>query len=197
MKETKRVYTDITSTLCIIILALIVVMSITACKSGSAPGLTPTYSVVSESIVTNAQVVTSITVTNSQGVTSIQSVTNNTPITLTAYLTNVVYTVSPSVSNTVAALQNINTSTASLDPFSAVISGILALFGAGMTYYAKVKTNQAMTNQSVASTVITAIEGLAPAIGPTVKAAVSAQAQKQGTATVVNNTVQALTAKMP
>lgn len=153
--------------------------------------------------VTN-QVVQTVTQTNGVTVVETNQVTQTNVVVekVPVLVTNTVtvtngWQVSSTVSNIVGYAQMANGATAALDPYSVPIGGILA-GGLGLLgWYARLKTKQAQQHLSTATTMITAIEGLAPTVVAGVKAAVAAQALHSGTTNEVNATVQAVVNALP
>lgn len=174
--------------------ALLAVAAVTpGCASSGAPLLTATTN-STPNIQTELQTnVVTVTTTNSLNQTNIVNTTNVVPVQVTNYATVVTYSTAPALANTLSTVQGLNTLTAPLDPFSGWVTLALGLATAGLGFYAKQKTADANTHASVAATVINAVEGLAPAVGDGVKAAVTAQSLKQGTYVEVNNAVQDVT----
>jgi hypothetical protein len=160
-------------------------------------------------IVTNiVQEVDVVTVTNGLTLTNQVLETNLVnevvPVLVTnlSYRTNLVtvtngYAVSSLASNVVGVASIVNAATSPINPFSGLVGTFLALSTAGLGYYARLKTKQAQQHLSTATTMITAIEGLAPAAAAGVKTAIADQALKMGTADTVNSTVQAVTQSLP
>lgn len=193
----------------IIIVSTIPIAGTIGCASTSGHSLltetiTPTNVVqqVQTIFQTNVIVQTNlVTVTNGVDVTN--TVNEVVPIleTNTSYVTNLVnltnYAVSSLASNVLGAAGVVNTVTGPINPFSGTIAAVLGLATAGLGWYAKLKKQQAQQHLSTASTIITAVEGLTPAVGDAVKAAVQAQALKMGTTATVNATVQAVTNNLP
>ncbi len=174
------------------------------CASGG-PLLKPTT--IQTNIVQQVQQVTQtnlvtqtnvVTVTNGVSWTNLVTITTPVLVTNTFNQTNTVtvtngYVVAPGVSNVLAGAGLVNGLSAPVNPYSPLIAGILGLAGAGLAWYARLKTTQAQQHLATASTIITAVEGLAPAVAAGVKTAVASQALKMGTADTVNATVQAVT----
>jgi hypothetical protein len=177
---------------------------------GSVGGLFTAHTAVVPIVQTNLVTTTlsqvaseTVTNTNSAGqpVTNIVTVTNLVTTTNTVLTTNLVtvtnsYTVSSTVSNAIAGAQGVNALTAGVDPYSLPIGLGLSALSAVLAFWGRQKSVAAAKSASVAQTVITAVEGLEPAVAAGVKAAVTAQAAKAGTSTIVANTVAAVTANL-
>lgn len=149
-------------------------------------------------VVSQVQTVTvtnGVTQTNQVTVTNQAFVTNVVPVTNLVTITNA-YQVNPSVSNVIGTAQMINGATAPLDPYSGLINGVLAGGLAILGWYARLKTKEAQQHLSTASTIITAVENLAPTVGDGVKAAIAQQSLKMGTQATVAATVSAVTADL-
>lgn len=193
----------------VLTLSLAAAAATTGCASSNPPFLTA--QTVQTNIVTEVQQVVQtntvvqtnvVTVTNGVSQTNLVSVvvpvlqTNLVSQTNTVTITNG-YQVSAAVSNVLADAGMVNSVTAPLNPYSGLVSGVLALAAGGLGWYARLKTKQAQQHLSTASTIITAVEGLAPAVAQGVKTAVANQAVKMGTADNVQATVQAVTQNLP
>lgn len=176
------------------------------CAASSAPLLTAVTSqrqVIGTNIVTetNTVLVTNVvttTLTNGVTVTNhviqTDTVIQTVPVTVTNTVTVTnAYVVSSAVSNTLATVGTVVTATAPIDPYSGILELGLGLLSAGLGYYAKVKSTQAANNLSAAATVITAVEGLAPAAAEGVKAAVTAKSNQMGTTAATSAVVAAVT----
>jgi len=107
------------------------------------------------------------------------------------------YQVSSLASNIIGAAAIGNAISSPINPFSGLVSTFLGLTAAGLGWYARLKTKEAQQHLSTATTLITAVEGLAPAVSAGVKTAVADQALKMGTADTVNATVQSVTQNLP
>jgi hypothetical protein len=166
---------------------------LSACASGSAPGLIKTQNVIATPAqVTTAQPVSSI-VQLTNGVTETNWATNLVTSQITNWTTNIVYAVNPTITNTLNIASQINGLAGPANPFSGWTTLALGAVTAGLGWYAKIKTAQAAKNGSVGATLITAIEGLPDALGQPVKAAVQAQALQSGTSNEVHDVVQSVT----
>jgi hypothetical protein len=177
-----------------LIIGLLAAALLTACQSASTPFLTATTNAVPTITTTNQAVVTTTTSTPPGATQPIQvTVTNWQTVMVTNWQTNIVFQPSGTVSTVLSTVEAANTVTGPFNPFSGAIAAALGLLSAGLGFYARQKTIQANTHAGVAATVINAVEGLAAPVGDAVKAAVTAQSLKQGTATAVNDAVQTLT----
>jgi hypothetical protein len=190
-------------------IALVLAIGLFAAGCGSVGGVfTPTVTKapvvltnqvaqVQTVVLTNVVLVTQtngINVTNT--VTEVETVTNE----VTELVTNLVnvtnYTVSQATSNVLGAATLLNSASSIVNPYSMPIGLALAGLSGVLGFWARLKSQQAATHASVAQTVITAIEGLDPAIGAAVKAAVAAKSAKMGTLAEVSSVVAAVTANL-
>ena len=177
----------------------------TACAGMSAALLKPT---VTAQTVTQTNFVNQIvpviltnyyTMTNNNGnsrtliLYQTNLVAEPVPVLVTNQLWVTNYAVAPGVANGIATAQAINSATSLFNPFSGTLAAVFGLASAGLGFLVKQKNAQIATHASVNSTIISAIEGLEPAVAAGVKAAVASEASKQGTAAAVFNTVQAVT----
>lgn len=179
----------------------------TGCASSGNGGVFKT-TLVTNAVPTNVPVVTPISlvqtetneVTNAQTgavALQVQTVTNTVTVTNFVAATNVSvstnYAVNPTVQTVLSGAGMVNTVTGPFNPFSGAIAAVLGLATAGLGYVARLKTNQAAKHASTITTIVQAVEGLAPAIAPAVKAAVAAKANNQGTTAQVAAAVNAVT----
>ena len=156
-----------------------------------------TNQVTQTNIVVQTNIVTQ-TLTNGVTQTNTVFTTNTVLQTVPVLVTNTVtvtngYVVSSAASNVLAVAGAANTLTGPVDPFSGSIALGLTALSAGLGWYARLKTKQAQAHLSVAQTVITAVEGLEPAVAAGVNSAVAAQSAKMGTSAAVNQVVNAVT----
>lgn len=142
-----------------------------------------------------------VTVTNGVFATNLVNevvpvtVTNTVTVTNQATFTN--WTVSSTTSNILAGATVANSLSSPINPYSGLIGLVLAGAGTGLAWFARLKSQQAAQHLSTASTIITAIEGLAPAVSAGVKTAVAQEALKSGTTNELNATVQAVVSNLP
>jgi hypothetical protein len=106
------------------------------------------------------------------------------------------FQVASGVTTALAAAQVANTISSPFDPYAPLAAGVMTLISGLLGWYAKQKTAALKTQASTAQTVITAIEGLEPAVAAGVKTAVTAKSQQMGTSAAVSSVVAAVTSQL-
>ena len=180
------------------ILASTVALLCPACASGSPALLTATTNRVATVTVTNEQIVTRTVFETNQVVNNVTNqvqqtvfTTNVVPVQVTNFTDVVTFKPSSTVTTVLQGAEAVNTVTGPVNPFSGTIAAVLALFGAGVSWYAKQKSNQVNQHLNTIQTMSTAIASLEPTAMTAYHAAVSSQATKSNAAATIQNVAKA------
>lgn len=130
-------------------------------------------------------------ITNSAGqvapVTKTNVVVESTPTITTNYVVN------QTAQNVLGAAQTANTLSSPVNPYSGVVGAGLGLLSAGLGIYAGVMTKSKNAHQSVARTLVQAIEQAPEQTGTVVKGLVADISKGNGTAQTIHDFVQNIT----
>jgi hypothetical protein len=175
------------------IFAVLAIAALTGCGTLSKSVLTPVATKVPVVQTNTVTVTNQVTQTNVTGLV----VTTTNVVTSLVLQTNLVtqtnFIVNPGLTGAIQTAQAVNTLTGPVNPFSGWITLALGAATLGLGALAKIKSAQASTNGSIASTVVQAIENAPPQVAAAAKAAVSDLATKKGIYTTLDDFVQTAT----